>query len=367
MDRYALLNTKYINDDCSLRRTYIQTPSIYYGNAAPSDIYKKRFTFHIPTDYDGLYSMSIKCTLSTAGNNHNANILFGTKIFKYIELRTRRGIVLGKLFPDYLYSKIDQLRGTLLGSNLEYAVNTDNIFDNTTVTVWVPLLFWFSEDISLKLRTRHIEELELYCEVADTKEDMGLAAELTAASYELHMDFLEKRKEEPFTGGTTYGYDVYMEKQQTVANGTTSTVMELSCPYPIFTTTFKLTGANANDMMVNKFEIKTMGRIWKTKYRKNVYDMTGTSNLNNFYMSDGSPLTYKHTNIIDRVDCRKMKDFISFSDSMKPTYCTVEHVDPGVVDGATLSIFHEYLQERTISDKGMFDVPAMGLFDKNRN
>lgn len=366
MDRYALLNTKYIDDESSLEQTYIQTPNMYYGARPKTDIFGTKFAFHIPNDYDGLFSMSIRCTLSTSGDNSNIAPYLGTRIFKNIELRTRRGIVIGRLFPEYIYSRIDQLFPTTLGKGLYISSNTNESFDNNTVDVWVPLFFWFTEDISMKLRTRYLEPLELYCEVADTYVTMGLDVTLSSATFELHMNFLEKRNEEPFVGGTFYGYDIYMENQEAISSGTTSKDMFLTCPYPIFTSTFKLTSTdNQSEVEINKFEMKTLARIWLTKYRQYMYDLTDFSNDKNFYIVDGSPLSYKYTDMINRKDTKTMKNFMSFSDSMKPTYCHVEFDDPG--QDAVLSCFHEYLQEYTIDEMGMFSVPKMGLFDENRD
>lgn len=367
MDRYALLNSKFINDDSELMRTYIQAPNMTIGSnmvtSTNEGIFGKRHIFDIPKEYTGLVSMAIRTTMTSSGNNSGIASYLGTRIFKYIELRTKSGTILGKLYPEYLYSRVDQLTKTTLGENIELSVGPDATFNNATVNLWTPLFFWFSESEKLKLPTRYLEDLELFVEVQPDYVSMGLDATLTALSHELHMNFLEARNEpEPSFPKTIFGYDVFREKQQTVSSGTTETTVEMLCPYPCFTTVLKLnTPDNQSEVDVNKIEYTTLGRPWLTKYRRFNYDLANSGPIKNVSLSSGSPMVYKYTKEIKRAECDKMKNFIQFNGSMRPTNIKVTHVDPGAT--ATMTVLHEHLQQFDIDSMGNITAPLMGRFD----
>ena len=317
-------------------------------------IYNKRFLFDIPREYDNLAQVYIKCTLTT-GLLTNSESYLGAKIFKEIYLKTKNGVVLQKITPKYTSARLDELNNTPLENILNASIEPDTDF-TTPATLFVPCFLFFSENVNSFLKTRSLEKLEIEVCTNVNKESMGMDQDLTAASYELFLQYHDVNTSSRITDELWtiknipkmfYGsFNIFEEDLVEIPTSATSAKLLLRCPYPVFAVHVAIVDASTNRKQVKTFKITTANDdLVDIDYRIN-YQLY--SDKQSFLPSGTTSYFLSKTK--DRsVD----SGMIVFSKEMFPSYLEVTF---NASAGYTLYVLCEYRTNFTISDKGVVNV-----------
>jgi hypothetical protein len=360
MNSFRRLKNPFIKDDSIIERT--ETIRTKQSIGPFSEIYGKKGYFEIPQDYDYLSQMSIKITATTTGDNTNIRSSPATKFFKYISLRTGNGEIIQNIYPEYSHYRIEQLRGTPLFERLRDSINYQPTFNNTTSICYLPLFMWFSEDTKLALRTRHLEKLVVYYEIADSKEDMGLVADLTAVDLELRLRYIEPRLETIPEWGEKIVYGVFQEPPVIIPANSTSMKVLLSCPYPIYSISFELFDSDRDEYEINRMVLESQS----IKFFD--IDTRGYFKLGNQEMqgdAPGAPFTKWFNRRMSRKDLQNETDFLMVTGAMYPCYLTV-YFDSDTED-RTLAITMEHVNIFNFKSNGIIESSPTGEFTFNKN
>lgn len=218
----------------TLRKTVVRYPKNFYKTAGTLP-YGKVVNFEIPTEYNNLTQLFVKVTAVTAGDNTNHSLYAGCWHFRRMYLQNKMGIRIMTNTANYLSVRTDELAQSPINSLLSNAMEPSPTFNATTSTFYVPFFAWFSDDVEKAIPTFYTEQLELVCEVAGSKEEMGMPVDITDATYELicvYQDDIE-RKSSPLPM-TIVSYEIF-EEYPIRNNGTDAfTKGTLSCNYPVF-------------------------------------------------------------------------------------------------------------------------------------
>lgn len=359
MKSYQNLNNHYIKPDSYLERTRNQEADISLG----SSVYNRKERFFIPKEYDGLAQMSLKVTMTTDADNSNRTQLWQTKIYKRIQLRTKRGTVLQEIFPSYTHYRITSADSNLY-TQVSDAINPVPPFNTTTSVFYLPLFFWFSENPKYALRTRYLEELELYVETNDSAAAMGLTGNVTFINTELRMKFIEPRDAIPFTGSTIEVYNVFQEEVQQISSGSTSHKMLLKNPYPSYLTAIHVESQSATKAQyeVSNVKLETRGDLWLDIDRKEEFKLYNRKFVTT---SDGSQFIHLFSKDLDRREPPYTKDLMLFTGEMYPTYLTCEF---NASSDSFLYVTYEHINRFEISDDGSIsETIRTGTFQYNKN
>jgi hypothetical protein len=223
-----------VKETNTLRKTVVRLPKNFYKTTGTLP-YGKVVNFEIPTEYNNLTQIFVKVTVTTTGDNTNHSLYAGCWHFKKLYLQNKQGERIMTNTANYLSVRTDELAQSPINGLLSNAMEPSPVFNNTTSVFYVPFFAWFSDDVDEAIPTFYTEQLELVCEVADSKEMMGLPADITDSSYEMICVFQDDlvRKPSPLPMKIV-SYDVY-EEVGILNNGVDDyTQGTLSCNYPAF-------------------------------------------------------------------------------------------------------------------------------------
>lgn len=356
MNNFNLINNNLFKslDGSNTLKTLIKVPiTTKYGS---QQIYSKTIEFDIPREYNGLEQMWIKCTLTTAGVA-NPQTFLGTRIFKEIRIRNKRGdCVLQHIYPEYTYARIDELIGTPVYKHLEDAIEPDQTFNNNTVTLYVPLFSWIAND---NLETGSIEQLVVEAVVNDNKESMGLAADLTATSYELHCRFNDTFGASKLVPRTLVVTDAFREPDDlVVATGSTSCKTLFRCPEVVFVSHFTMVSDTQNLFQIDSLEIDSRGVNIVDLDRRTNYSLA--EGINEVAVVQNGPLSYWWSKERSRLSSSGQ---IYFQESMYPVQCTL-NFQP-LDSSYKLKVIHEYKAKFIINDLGQISRLSTGFLETN--
>lgn len=319
-----------------------------------SIVYGRRFTLEIPKEYDNLAQLYVKCTLSTGNAASTVKTYLATKIFKYIRIRTKNGLVLQTFTPRYLQSRIDEVYNDPIYTYLQLQVEPDRTFASGDPTVFVPIFAFFSESENTFLRTRSLEQLEVEFIVNDTKESMGMSASLTSLDAELYCLYhdvnnsnnlrqYEKKSESLLPRYIKNSYTIFEEDTTVISSNSTSARILLRCPHPLFSLNLSLVDADSD-----KKQIKTMKLFFGDNC---VLDLDYRINYQNY----GHNKSFLASGVMNYF-FNKMKErsvdsgLITFTEEMAPVY--LEITFDQLTSDYTLYIFEEYRTSFNVDDKG---------------
>ena len=235
MNQVKLISNPLIDKDTNtLRKTVVRYPKNFYKTAGTLP-YSKVVNFEIPGEYNNLAQLFVKVTAITTGDNTNHSLYAGVWHFKRMYLQNKMGERIMTNTANYLSVRTDELAQSPINSLLSNAMEPSPTFNNTTSVFYVPFFAWFSDDVDEAIPTFYTEQLELVCEVSDSKEMMGMPVDITDADYELicvyHDDLVRKPSPLPMK---IVSYDIF-EEYPIRNNGTDAfTKGTLSCNYPVF-------------------------------------------------------------------------------------------------------------------------------------
>jgi hypothetical protein len=357
IDKSARMPQKDINLKNTLKTIIKRRPTIEFGNG--NDIYRKKFIYDIPREYDNLAQLFIKCTLSTGDVATTPETLFATKIFETIVLRTKNGTTLQTITPRYTNGRVSETTGTPLYNYLQESIDPSGAapFAQTEV-VYVPLFFFFSEKITTFLNTRNLEQLELECTVAANKENMGMTVALTSATFELYLKYFDVDSSNKFSDQILtkktgipkqlYGsFDIFREQNVINSSTSTSASLLLRCPHPAYVMHLSLVNQNSDRKTINNVKIKFGASEFLDIDRKMNYDL--------FEIKHGT----LDTEVLS-IWFSKMKDrtvdsgLLLMSGSTFPAYLEVEFDpnDPPDITEYTLYTMFETRTNFSVNDKG---------------
>lgn len=319
-------------------------------------IYGRKFSFDIPREYNNLQHINIKSILTATGIP-TPKVYFGARIFSEIVLRTKNGTVLMMITPYYTYSRIDGLKSTQLYNHLENAVMPLTTWNNSVAEVFTPLFGWFN---NYPLETMYLEPLELLVTVSDSADAMGLAADVTASSYELHLTYMD-RMYNPLGNPSKeiLIYDSYLEPEPVVcASGSTSKSFILTCPFPVFATHFVLSSSSQNMASISRVLVESRGVVLLDTDRRINYSLE--EDIDETADVESGPFNLWWS----RERSRKVPSGIMyFHQSMYPVQVTCYFSSLGGV--YNLITVHEYFSNLKISDKGICVRTLPGYLEAN--
>lgn len=334
----------------------LKTVKKVFPRPIDNQIYGQRLRFDIPTQYDNLADIFIKITLSSAGNAAPRTEL-ATRVFKQIQIRTKKGTLLQDLRPLYSLTRVDEITKTPTYDYVQNAIDPDTTFDTNTVTMFLPLFTFFAEDIMFNLPTRSMEPLEVYAVVNDSKEAMGLQTDLSATAFEMHCVFYDTHETEGpefKIGAPVYGlspprtllktYDTYYEELQTVPAGSTSARMLITNPNPAYVMHIALVDPLSQAMTQIKTIKMTMAGVEVVDLDYRINFSLDTSEVS---LVDSSTISYWFSKEKNRSN---YSGLIDFSSSLFPTYLDITF--DALPEDYQLHVFFEHLTKLTVSNLG---------------
>jgi hypothetical protein len=318
-------------------------------------LYGSKFIFDISRSYDNLSQLYIKCTLSTGSVDSTTETYFASKIMRRINLRTKQGTTLQLITPRYTQARLDELQTTQLFTHLNASIEPDVAWTNPTVTCFIPLFYFFSEDTSTFLRTRNLEALEIECVVNDSKESMGMSVDLTTASFELYslyhdVNTSNKFSDQPWTTKTDIpralkgSFNIFEEDQVTCGTGSTSKRLLLRCPHPLYVLHVALVDSSTNRAQIKNVRLIVGGNeLINLDYRIN-YQVYGNQHS---FIESGTISIFFSQEKARSVD----SGLIVFSKEMYPTYLEIEY--DTLASDYTLYAFEEFRTNYRVDGDGV--------------
>ena len=338
------------------------TKAISSTNFGSQSVYNNTFSVEIPRSFDNLAQVYVKCTLSNGSVASTAESYLGTKIFKYIRIRTKNGLVLQTFTPRYLQSRMDQVFDSPIYTYLALGVQPDVAFTigGADPTLFVPLFPFFSESELTFLRTMSMEQLEIQFVTNSSKEAMGLSVDLTNITTELHCLYHDqdnstnKVDRDGYTGDMPHlpryvknSYSMFEEDTLTVLSGATSARLLLRCPHPLFSLSAALVDASSNRAQIKTMKLSFGDRVFlELDYRIN-YQNYGD---NKSFLENGT-FTYFFSKLKERaID----SGLITFTEEMFPVYLDITFDALG--SNYSLYVFEEYRTYFSIDDRGFLSL-----------
>ncbi len=332
-------------------KTFVKVP---VTNDSAANVYGRSMSVGIPRHYNNLQNIFIKCTLTCTGDNSGASApqpYFGTRIFKEIRIRTKNGTTVQLNTPTYSYARIDELFDSPLYNQIAASVDVDGTWNNSTVSIVVPIFSWINND---PIQTCFLEPMELAFVTNTDKGIMGLSADITAATYEVCFQFnddLHKEKDPRHldTRKMLINYtDVFQEPNPlTVLSGATTCRMQLTCQFPVFVSSFMLTGSTSGNIAKIRTMVITTANttVVDMDFRNNYTLEEGVRQLG--LVNSAGPFTYWWGRERSR---KSMSGLMSFMDVMYPVWVTLTF--DAIAEDMTLNVVHEYPAQLKMNDAG---------------
>lgn len=351
MNYLTQINDPIINNaENTLRKVVKRTPRTYFG---PPTVYSNKFAFDIPREHNMLSQIFIKVSATTAGDNETPAAYAGCWHFKRIQVRSKNGKVIATNTPSYISARCDELTGTAVNSLLLNAMTQEPTTwtGTTTATFIVPFFAFFGESPEAALQTMHMEELEVYCEVADNKGAMGLPADITAASYEIYYVYHDPVERVPLKAGIVSAYDIFEEQpvQNTGTNAYTEACM--SCPYPVFAVHSSMRDLAQQGSTITNLNYKVAGNELIDTDTRILFSLftNGSSTPNDVAIETSSTSPYYFSRERGSAARLKTKDFIKFTGSMYPCILRASHSNDNTKYLYNVCEYRYFLE---ITDKG---------------
>lgn len=198
------------------------------------DLFGAIYEAYIPKN--GLLAgINIRTSLTGTTDNSTAVGSFGTLLYEWIDLCTLGSSSLGPLnTPEYMMIRNDNL-SAVKKARLNNASSPNVPFNNNTVVCYTFPYFHFQEDKTCFINTDNCEQLVLRFKVANTFQDMGLAATITnlAPTVEVtSFTFYETNKPvTPLVQRNILTYNIFMEPRVFVPAASTTVRIPITCRY----------------------------------------------------------------------------------------------------------------------------------------
>lgn len=330
-----------------------------------SGIYGQKLSFQVPRQYDNLSQIFIKMTLSAAGDANPASYL-ATRVLKNIYVQgAKTGTLLSNIQPLYSLVRYDQLTQTSMQNFLQNCLDPNEDFEANTVTLYLPLFSFFSDSGVSALPTRSLEDLEIIAYTNDDADLMGLADDLTDATFEAFFVYYDTPSTKTFKDNNgdnmLYGtvpkligtYDTYYEEPLAVPTGSTEAKILLRCPEPVFNICFAVKDPITSDFVnITRFKL-TMGRE----------DVVDLDTRINFTLSTKDEVSYVDGSVccywFSEERNRQINTGLTvFTDSFAPSYLTV-YFDETTAD-SNLYVFYEIRTQIDVNKSGMLTRVPLG-------
>lgn len=325
MENLRLLQGTKINDFDPKPKKFIRTYRQRANYTVGGDLYNRKYTFNLQKNYGLLKKQFVKVTIDIAAVTKGIDP-FGTSIFSLSELKVD-GLVIQRLNNYLLESKIALLKDTPLGVKIDNGLVA--VIAPGNHIIYVPLLWFFSEreeyftsegQVSVSLTT------------GANAAEMGLNGVINSiVDVELisHYDQVNNNTEQI---KLKEGLDMFKEDSTTVIVGQTSAKVLLRCEYKVKNLHMLLRSTIGDkDYQINNVLLESnLGT--SVEIDKN----TNYSFLDNNLSSD-----YSTSFTLNFGSNDYNEDFVTFEDSMTPTFVTV-NFDAIVGADAVLHIMSEY-------------------------
>lgn len=226
--------------------TYVD-PYIFPSTTSATSFYNRRMNFIIPKG-GYLQQILLECVLTATGDNSATLPRLATRLFKQIELCTvNNNRQVAVVDPNYLNARLDQIPTT--NTQIESSTNPAIIWNNNTVTVYVPLFMSIFEDRSLFLNTGHMEALQLNVLTAINKAAVGIASDVTDFAIRAMCFYIDVEGPERVLTApqqVLMATDVYSEPAVALASGVTSVEVPLTVKYPCCNVIVTIQNASLN-------------------------------------------------------------------------------------------------------------------------
>lgn len=366
VDRFREINNKFITDDSHLEYTQVYTP---YQVIGPNVVLGRKFTVDVEKEYEKLAQIMCRVAVTSNGDNSSINPYLGLRIFKYIELRCKRTkTVIARQYPETAYYRVESLQDTAMYNVIARSIEPDrSLTAGVTGYVYVPMFFWFSESYKKALPTTQMEEIELYCEVATSNDEIGLPNGVTALDYEFYADYIQPRKDVSLTNSDLVtsvmtGYDYFREPTISVGASDTTATLYLTCPIPSYLMSLQLRSDDQENFGIDRMRLYTNNKLIVDKYFNSNFKLY---NKNHSGSSDNAPFINLFAKELIRDSNEDQTDFLTFATSMKPTRVVVDFTAPGTA--CTLYCYQETLYKMSIGEQGRVDSELLGEYLDNKN
>ncbi len=324
-----------------------------YPQFISPDIYNAEHTFILQKNKGQLKQQFLEATINiTTGAVPKSILHFGTAICKRIDLMAQVGPI-QTLTPQLIESKIALLEGTPLGNKINNGlVDKFELSTAFDYVVTLPLMWFFSDTVSefFTTTTNDKEQFTVRVMTNDSMASMGLGLGVTSVN---SISFKLISRYDQVTPALmtsdkalTDAYDLYQEKTTDLEQGSTSVTFQLLCPYRVFYNHFRIVGNNGyKDYTINSVEIKgPFGVVMDLNHQTN-YSLSSTETSEDYTTSFSIPYG-------SRTAGYDSPDYITFDDTMMPTYATLTFAEILEAGGAKLYCMSEY-RTKLITSSGM--------------
>jgi hypothetical protein len=340
---------KYSSPFVNHQKNVVEVQPIIFPST--SGIFNRRYVFEVPKNYGYLSSVFIKTTLTCTGDNTDVQDRLGSRIYKDIQLQTRRGPnCLMQVCPDYINGRLDSLNNQILFDSIGQSMEPDVTFDNTSVTTFTPVPFFISESGSLALPTDYVEQLQVLAITADSADDMGLPSDtLTVLTCTMIMVSwtLEQYNYRPQVLPV---HNVYYEPALALDTSSTSDFMYLTCSRQVFNMCMVIRNANQEYHRINSFRLESNGQTLIPTMDRRI----------NYEFKDSSGATENNTTGTYSFWFTKTKDRLRVFgsgmnlDGLEPLRLTVNYDSIGA--GYSLYVYFEYVGVLQLGPTGAVQV-----------
>lgn len=316
MEALSLLtNDSKVNDynpkPKKILKSFRQYPSYSTGG-----VYNRRDTFQLQKNKGHLKHQFIKITVSLS-DFAEALEPWGTSIIKEISLNSSSGPI-QTLTNHLIESKIALLKDTPLGNKIESGL-LKGLTTDGTYTITLPLFWFFSErGEHLATSTHSSEQFSVSLLTGSDELDMSIYATVNSLSFELISMYEEVVSSDMLLiKNPTHATNLFQEDTLDLPIGTTQIRLLLRCPYKVFHLHFLVRDVTGlTDYEITNVRLDgPLGYLLELNKDTN-YTLTNDNESCDYTTS----FTVKFG---DKSDQYNSTEYITFGDSMTPTYATI--------------------------------------------
>lgn len=228
-------------------------------NQSLSSIYGSNIIINVPNfNYPCFIGQVVlECTLSCTGDNTNHQPRLASRLFSSVVIETLNGLRIDRdIRPNYTNCRLDSLPTT--SSQIETSTDPTVIFNNNSVTCYLPCFFSFSEESS-KFLINSTEDLKLKLTVNDSFASMGLVTDLT--DIRIRAIFTIFKTITPVINRAVLITDVYYEPSLLIHTGDTTAYIPITCDYPVIMMSITMIDSNQELLRPDSFILYSSGKI----------------------------------------------------------------------------------------------------------
>jgi hypothetical protein len=389
MNSFGRINNKFINDanDESImpvvqkpvKNTLFTRKSRAHKKLYGGDIFEQVGICSLTKENNNLSQIKCKINLTVAAAHVSELAVepyLATRIFKELSLKTKSGVELQRMIPEYTTMRIDEISGTPLHSRVARGLEPSTEFvaaapvSAVTTSLYLPLFFFFSDSVTNFLQTISMEEVFIHYRTNDDATAFGITSataftisamdfefiaeyhDTTESSVKYELDFLKN----PTVKKIVNSYNIFEEDSVTLVSGQTTAKLLLRCPFPLYATHYSIISNTGKRVRINTIK-KRIGNEQQISF-DSYFNYKMYAKQNKAYAEDEAFSEWM--NIYQNRDQLSGLITYSGSDNMNPTNLEITFEAIPATLTWKLLVFSEYCTEFNIDENGIVEYVETG-------